>query len=234
MNTVSVTPMTYVTRSVPECFGKEWNSTAPECAGGADSSFKDDAGKHVRPRCGYFGVCSTATATAKQGLISPQTLIRPQPSLHMPTAPLPMFTPQPMQPQVTSPAQPQGMPPRPAWMPPVSHPPVAPPSVTDWRTIEQQRLAGLGARPAYPQQYVQPQQYPTQFAAPTAAHYPAQTWQVGNAMPAYLTVEDVRQPGENWFFAMLLNIIRGIIKAASHSTARYADITPFRELPPRS
>jgi hypothetical protein len=52
-------------------------------------------------------------------------------------------------------------------------------------------------------------------------------------MPAYLTHEEERQPGESWFVALAFSILRGMLKAFGHSFARYVDITPFRG-PPRS
>lgn len=220
----------FTPQGAPKCFGKEWSNTEAECTGGPDYSFKDEEGKHVRPRCGYFALCGSTTAAAKQVLITPQSMIRPPPSIHLPPgqSPAPAFTPQPpMQ------ALPPGMPPRPVWTPPVMHPPVAPPSVaTDWRTIEQQRQAGLAARVLSPPVHsMQPQHM--QLTAPTAAHYPAQTWQVGNAMPPYLTHEEERRPGESWFIALFFSLARGMLKAFGHSFARYVDVTPFRE-PPRS
>ena len=224
-------PVLGAPQGAPKCFGKEWSSTATECAGGPDYSFTDERGKHVRPRCGSFGMCGSATAAAKQVLITPQSMIRPPPSIHLPPEqqPRPAFTPQPpMQ------AQPQDTLPRPVWTPPVMHPPVAPLSVaTDWRTTEQQRQAGLAARALPPPVHVpMPPQY-TQLAAPVPAHYPAQTWQVGNAMPPYLTHEEERRPGESWFIALFFSLVRGMLKAFGHSFARYVDVTPFRE-PPRS
>src|ERR1700728_252446 len=193
----------------PQCFGKEWNNNEPECAGGPDYSFKDEEGKHVRPRCGFFSACSAATAASRQPLITPQSMIRPQPSIHLPPVQQPpsatTFTPQP----------PPGMPPRPAWTPPVMHPPVAPASMTtDWRAIEQQRQAGLAARALPPPAYLAPQ--PTQLG-PASVHYPVTTWQVGNAMPAYLTHEEERRPGESWFIPLLFTLVRGMLKAFGHS-----------------
>ena len=223
---VSVTPMSNVPNGVPACFGKEWSNTEPECTGGPDHSFKDEEGKHVRPRCGSFNLCGTVTATGRQPLITPQTLIRPQHSMQLPQAPV-------MQPPAFAP-QPAGMPPRPMWTPPVTHPPVSPPSVLpDWQRIEQQRVAGLAkAQAAQAPQFHAPYAGP-QFGMPAQAHYPAQTWQVGNAMPAYLTHEEVRQPGESYVVALFFSLLRGMGKAAGHTFARYVDVTPFRE-PPRS
>lgn len=214
---VPVTHMPNVPSGAPPCFGKEWSNTEPECTGGPDHSFKDEEGKHVRPRCGSFNTCSSVTAAARQPLISPQLMIRPQPAAT--TTP---FAPQP-----------PGMPPRPTWTPPVMHPPVSPPSVLpDWQRIEQQRQAGLAARPAQVPQFQAPYVGP-QFGMSPPAHYPAQTWQVGNAMPAYLTQEEVRQPGESYGVALFFSLLRGMGKAAGHTFARYVDVTPIRE-PPRS
>jgi hypothetical protein len=217
---VPVTHTPNAPSGAPECFGKEWSSTEPECTGGPDHSFKDEEGRHVRPRCGSFSICGTVTAAARQALISPQMMIRPQPT----SAQQPAFTPQPA-----------GMPPRPAWMPPTMHPPVSPPSVLpDWQRIEQQRQAGLAARPQAPAApQFQPPYGGQQFGVPGPAHYPAQTWQVGNAMPAYLTHEEVRQPGESYAVALFFSLLRGMGKAAGHTFARYVDVTPIRE-PPRS
>jgi hypothetical protein len=214
---VSVTHMPNAPNGAPECFGKEWSSTEPECTGGPDHSFKDEEGRHVRPRCGSFSVCGTVTAAARQPLITPQMMIRPAAT----TAQPPSFVP-------------AGMPPRPMWTPPTTHPPVSPPSVLpDWQRIEQQRQAGLAVRPQQAPQFQAPQYAGPQFGMSAPVHYPAQTWQVGNAMPAYLTHEEVRLPGESYAVALFFSLLRGMAKAAGHTFARYVDVTPVRE-PPRS
>lgn len=211
--------------ALPACFGKEWSNTEPECVGGPDPAFTDADGRHVHPRCGSFGACGSTTAMGKQPLITPQAMLRAQPSAQQP--PVPAFVPQPA---VQHP--PAGMPPRPSWSPPTMHPPVSPPSV-DWRVIEQQRMAGLAARPQYAPGPMYNAPSPAPYAPLAPANYPAQTWQVGNAMPPYLTHEEDRRPGESWFIALFLSLARGMLKAFGHSFARYVDVTPFRE-PPRS
>lgn len=222
---MSVASTPSVSVGAPSCFGKEWDNREPACAGGADPNFRDEEGKHVRIRCGWFTTCGSVTQSSR--LIAPQTLVRPQAP-----APAPSFVPTP---QAASP----GMPPRPMWTPPVSHPPLAPPSVqqTDWQRIEQQRQEGLRrmqvappyAQPA-PYQQPQPQQF-AQMQGPI--HYPAQTWQVGYGMPAYLTHEEVRHTGESWWSVFVREIFRGALKALFHSGARYIDVNPFKG-PPRS
>jgi len=219
---MSVAPTPSVSTGAPSCFGKEWDNRAPECTGGPDPSFKDEEGKHVRIRCGWFTTCGSVTQSARQ-LIAPQTLIRPQ----APAAP--SFVPTP-----------PGMPPRPMWTPPVSHPPVAPQSVqTDWQRIEQQRQEGLRRLQATPPPQYQPipsgqQTQPQQFAQMQGpVHYPAQTWQVGYGMPAYLTHEEVRQTGESWWSVFIREIFRGALKALFHAGARYIDVNPFKG-PPRN
>jgi hypothetical protein len=227
---MSVAPTPGVSSGAPSCFGNEWDSREPACTGGADPNFRDEEGRHVRPRCGWFATCGAVTQSS-QRLIAPQTLIRP----HTP-APAPTFTPTPQ-------VSPPGMPPRPAWTPPVSHPPTTPQSVLpEWQRIEQQRQEGLRraqAAPSFassvrydaPAPYQHSPQQPTQMQGPI--HYPAQTWQVGYGMPAYLTQEEMRQPGESWWSVFVREIFRGALKALFHSGARYIDVNPFKG-PPRS
>ena len=225
--TMSVAPTQSVSQGAPPCFGKEWSNRAPECTGGPDPNFRDEDGKHVRPRCGWHTTCGAVTQSSR--LIAPQTLIRPQ----VPQAAAPTFAPTP-----------PGMPPRPAWTPPVSHPPVAPQSVqqTDWQRVEQQRQEGLRRMqaPSFAStvrydtpQYPAAQGQPQQFVQQGPIHYPAQTWQVGYGMPAYLTQEEVRHAGESWWWVFVREIFRGALKALFHSGARYIDVNPFKG-PPRS
>jgi len=69
------------TRSeVPECFGKEWDKNAAECAGGPDQNFTHPkSGLHVREQCSFFQSCGSRTQAKSmaQGVIPPQQLVRP-------------------------------------------------------------------------------------------------------------------------------------------------------------
>jgi len=74
---------TVQTTQQPECYGKIWDQSAVECAGGYDATFVAPNGAKVRPRCDYFDSCKIRTALAKteaqqRALVAPSSLIRPQ------------------------------------------------------------------------------------------------------------------------------------------------------------
>lgn len=97
----------------PDCFGKSWDSRDVLCAGGADPTYRDDKGSHVRPMCDYYKPCGAQVAAQRlegqnQQLLAPHTLIRHQPQpTQAPTLSLPQhpMTTQQMQQAIAAQAQ---------------------------------------------------------------------------------------------------------------------------------
>lgn len=76
------------TGEVPNCFGKAFLSSAPECVGGHDMAYTDDDGGHIRPPCDFVTSCSARTQAMKNTrLIAPQNLVRPPTQFHSYTTP---------------------------------------------------------------------------------------------------------------------------------------------------
>lgn len=65
----------------PDCFGKLWEATAPECAGGYDAGYVSPSGSKNRPKCDWFDACRSrkmiVQAAERQPLITPGNLVRP-------------------------------------------------------------------------------------------------------------------------------------------------------------
>lgn len=66
---------------LPKCFGKKFESTAPECVGGNDPAYDDEEGGHNRPRCDMLSSCAARTqALASRGseqIVPVQNAVRP-------------------------------------------------------------------------------------------------------------------------------------------------------------
>lgn len=86
------------TKTVPNCYGLQFDRNAPECVGGNDAAFTDEDGGHVRPACDMVSACSTRCQANRQH--AGQAVV-PASSLYRPQAPPTTFT----QPNVTA-AQP--------------------------------------------------------------------------------------------------------------------------------
>ncbi len=95
--------------NLPQCYGKEWEANAPECAGGLDPAFTDPKnGSHIRQKCPFYDSCGARTRIAANG----QTTVVPiqqQQQVFRPTAPLlpppSLFQPKPTSPGLQSVAQ---------------------------------------------------------------------------------------------------------------------------------
>lgn len=189
------------TRSeVPECFGKEWDKNAAECAGGPDQNFTHPkSGLHVREQCSFFQSCGSRTQAKSltQGVIPPQQLVRP---------------PQPPQPQ----AQPQ------------TFADFMRAKNAEW--AEQQRVSAMQAprpsAPVVPQQQQQQQHVPVMH---TAVNRPASVYQLNYEMPGYLTTPEPRMDGETLWPVLMREVIRSMLKALGHSVSHFFDARAFRE-----
>lgn len=76
------------TKTVPNCYGLQFDRSAPECVGGHDAAFADEDGGHVRPACDMVSACSTRCQANRQhgGQVVPAS------SLYRPPAPPTTFT----------------------------------------------------------------------------------------------------------------------------------------------
>lgn len=78
----------------PNCFGQQFDRTAPECVGGHDPAFRDDEGGRVRPACEMVSSCSVRTTAQRQNpqLIPAAHIARPPTAFNQPQ-PRPMYQP---------------------------------------------------------------------------------------------------------------------------------------------
>ena len=117
----------------PSCFGKLWSASAPECRGGNDPSYINQAtGTNRREACRWYGQCAETKNNQqvpqnRQGVIPPQALTanRPPPQ---PVMPSPVPIPNTYMMQAPPPPQPvyaQQMPQQPQQASPYVHPPQA-------------------------------------------------------------------------------------------------------------
>src|ERR1700735_2038731 len=87
MNTVTVTRR----EETPACFGKDWDSAAPECAGGPDPSFTHPkTGLHMREQCNFYSSCGVRVGASRvipADRLVRQPLITPPPQPQAPQGP---------------------------------------------------------------------------------------------------------------------------------------------------
>lgn len=186
-----------MSQQLPSCFGKSWDASAPECAGGLDPSFVAPDGGNKRQRCPYFSQCASRTAASKLGQQPQQVPVAPA----APTAVKQAFPIQPVAPQH------QLVQVKPA---PVQQPQQVPQQVQmvpQFAPVQQQLV---------PPQHAQvPYMVPMNFA-------PAYS-----QMPGYLTVPEPIVPGQHWGKRLGFSVARSMLKAAGHTMANFFDHTPF-------
>lgn len=194
MNVVTSTPP-----KPPSCFGTDWDSKEPECAGGPHPTRRNPrTGSHVLDACDWYLSCGARTNASKNAsgtLIPVQNLFR---TPNAPTNTTPPVT--PAMPQPTTFGQwIQGQRPGGA---PVVHPGV--PTAT----------MPQPSAPAQPQQQV--------HFAPGTVH-PAQTWQLNYTSPPFLSTPETLQPGESIWKLLLREVLRAMGKGAGHAIAHFFD-----------
>jgi hypothetical protein len=227
MNTTSLPVLQTRSDAPPQCFGKEYDSKAADCAGGPDPAYADPiTGSHVRSQCDFFRACGARTQANRAGSL---------PELRPPQPPQPAPAPVAAQtfgatvasllnrtaPSVTYAPAAAAAPPRP--------PAPAPP-------LYQNRYAPPPPPP--PQQAAQP---PAPFGLPRTfsssptflpqqqgpVHSPANTYQLNYTMPAYLSVPEAQHPGESLWAVLFREVIRSLLKSAGHSIAHFFDSRPM-------
>jgi len=190
------------------CYGKDWDGSSSECAGGLDPVYKHPNGTQRRTRCAAFDNCRAATE--RQRVQQPQVRA---PYFHQPTNVVPSTN--LVRPQHSAPPVPPPHPFQPTFthyqtqfQPPPVMPPMMPPTMM--------------AQPGNHATWVPP--HVAQFG-PT--YVPAQQQQFGAQMPHYLTVPEPVD-GRPWYIRLIAEITRSMLKAAGHSTASFFDHNPMR------
>jgi hypothetical protein len=205
--------------SQPSCFGKSWDPTEKECAGGLDPVYTNPKTQtHHRERCNWFEPCRQHTenrpapAQPAPQVIPPQSLLQSRP---------PVAPPRPLLPPVT----PTYTPPRPPPQPPTQQVPF-----TQFNQPQPQ--------PTAPQYYVHHPQnpgvanYPI-LVPPVVAQYGPQfvspPYQVpGSPMPYYLTVPEPVRDDVPWSHRLAHELARSALKGMAHTAASFFDFNPFR------
>lgn len=194
MNVVTAGPQT------PGCFGQDWDSKEPECAGGPHPTRRNPRdGSHTLDRCNFFASCGARTAATRNAngtLIPAQNLVRP-PVVTPPPAPQP--APQTFAQWMQNQPKPQPVPTYPG---------------TPTATMPQ---------PAAPQA-VQPQAH----FMPGAPVHPAQTWQLNYSSPPFLSTPEMKQPGETIWAVLFREVLRAMLKGAAHAAAHFFDARPLK------
>jgi len=193
----------------PQCFGKHWSNSAPECKGGLDPSYVNPAnGTNRRNPCQWFQSCASRTQAASQGQGQPP-----------PTQLIPMnrlANPPPVVPIQHGPGQ------------PVQIRPYQQPIHPYYQHQQQQQ----------PPQYAQPQ-YVGQMASPQQAYYgapyvPMPMQQPGMQVHGYLSIPEPVRDDIHWFWRLVGNAVRAMFKAATHESSHFFDHNTFnRPQPPQ-
>lgn len=190
------------------CFGRSWDANAVQCTGGPDPAYLDENGSNVRSRCKLYAKCATMT-------VKNQTTRKDQ-----------------QQQQV-----------RPVMQTPI-HSVVAGITQGAATVLARQQAAQQAVvkpvmqqpQPMVPQPYYgypQPVMvHPMMAQAPYTV--PMNYQQPGMQMPAYLTVPEPVLADQHWFWRLMWNIGRSMVKAGAHTTANFVDHTPVNpyQLPP--
>lgn len=187
-------------KAQPDCFGKHWDGTNTECAGGNDPAYRHpDTGSHTRERCVFFESCGARVQAAKNNMV--QNVV-PAPQLTR-FQPRPTNNPQPLGGQPTQ-IQPQAM------------VPTAPQYNAQQinQQIVQQVLAAI--RQGTPQ------------AAPNAQLGYQQMMPVNFHVPQYLSVREERGPEDSLIGLLGRELVRSMGKSVGHTLANFFDMTPLR------
>lgn len=216
--------MAMTNNAEPECFGKLWEPSAAECAGGYDRAYTSQNGSKVREKCDWFDACRQRLEYAKMApppLLAPQSLVRAQYQAQANAGPFQPQGPPPFQ-QMHYAAPP----PNPFLPPPVQRPIVPgkqgiPPQFPVIPQVPPLPQFQPQFQPPYPQQ----QHYPMpshQVAAP-----PIQMVPTSYAIPRFLSTPENRENGEFWG-PIAREGIRGAGKGFFATLASFFDHVAFR------
>jgi hypothetical protein len=69
----------------PRCYEEnKWEKSSLKCSGGADPTFTDQEGRHIRPRCDYYSICASRKLAmqnaAQLQALTPKTTIPVMPT----------------------------------------------------------------------------------------------------------------------------------------------------------
>jgi hypothetical protein len=200
-----VTIQAQVREERPSCFGKLWNPNETECNGGPDPKYNHPKnGSHIRERCDFFNECGARVQSEQ--LISPQQMIRP-PVITPPPAATPRSFQEYMRQRDMSEAEAE--------------------RIRRATIIQQQQQQ---QRPVQVPYYPQPVQQP-QIAYPQPIYQ--QMMPVNYQMPSYLSVPEMRMPGQSFMGLLGREAVRAMGKSVGHTVANFFDMNPFRlPLPP--
>ena len=208
-----------VTKGPPVCFGKSWEQHAPECAGGADPTHREEkidakTGdkyiSHVREPCGYFNECGSRIQASRMQEAQQQQII--------PTTSLTRAWAQRPAPQQVAVPQPMG---------------------GTQQGIQQFTMQNLQQQFEKMQRdYMQQQmssmqrgQMPPNMMMPMQMQGPMPGYQqmmpVNFEIPQYLTVREKRRENEGVFRMLGREVARSMLKSAGHTFANFFDSTPF-------
>lgn len=114
-----------------------------------------------------------------------------------------------------------------------------PPSPAQSHPMIQTYGRGPGYYPTqgYPVQPLIPQVAPQQMVPPWMAQFgpqlvPMAFQQPGTQIGAYLTVPEPVSPGEGWFFRLVREIFRSMLKSSGHTAASFFDHNPWKSYAP--
>ena len=193
----------------PPCFAKDWDKNSPECAGGPDTNYvakgdgtdipRNAAGVHVRTQCSFFQTCGTKQQTMRFAQTIPTSNLLRQ-----------------VAPQQLA-ARPQQL--------------AAPTFGAFAQQLEASRQNALaGMRP--PVQVFQPPplqpQYPQMQYPQGPMQHPAQNYALNYQMPGYLTVPEMREPGESVWYVVGREVLRSMMKAFGHAFSHGFDTRTFK------
>lgn len=205
----------------PECFGKQWDSSAKECSGGYDPGYVSPSGGHTRLRCDYYDSCRVRVQLAKsnQGqnnLVPPAALLSRQHQQQAAPNPWPWMPPA-QQPQARNPQQPA---PQGQVVPVAAAMPYMDPMQMQMMQMMMAMYGGGGGMLPPPMPV-----YPGNF--PIHGNIdPIKMMAMNYGMPAYLSVPE--PAGGSFWGTMGREVLRGMGKALGHSIAHFFDNHAFR------
>lgn len=180
----------------PSCYGLSWNTKDKICSGGTDPSYYDaETNSHVRPRCAWFGSCSSATQLRGQNKAREKlTVLQDTPSFSAP-AYRPALA--PIQAQVANQQSAEAVQSQAAWL-----------QATRAITAAQQQLV----QPSPVGQQQQPVMWSVQQSIP-----------VNYQMPGYLTTPEQRSNNDSYFGVLIRELFRSTAKSFGHALSHYFD-----------
>lgn len=221
----------------PSCFGSEehYDPRNAECRGGADPKYTNpQTGSHLRPPCDVFHQCGQRVSQKASQVIPVRNLTKPGGIPLGPTSPAPpqgqgqgtTFADFIKQRAAAAAAQ-QHMVPHTqqadaAWAEHYRQQQLAQ-QLAQQQVVQQQRAAV-----PVPPQYPQPPQ-PYSYPYPPPPQNTGGQYHLNYMMPAYLSVPEVRRPGQSIWAILGRESVRAIGKSFGHTIAHFFDVNPFRE-----